>query len=106
MAIQNITSDEFKEMMSGNSAELEIIDIREPYEHERIRIKGSKLIPLSVISLKFKEIDWSKRVILVCASGVRSSRIAKMLSKAGKNVLNLEGGIYELKLKNCPCLES
>ena len=105
MAIQNITSNEFKEMLSENPGALEIIDIREPYEHERIRIKGSTLIPLSVIPLKVSEIDWNKKVVLVCASGARSSNIAQLLSSAGKNVLNLKGGIHELTRINCPCLE-
>lgn len=104
MAIQNITSNEFVEMLDENKESLEIIDIREPYEHERIHIKGSKLIPLSIISWKITEVDWTKKVILVCASGARSSHIASLLSRKGKNVLNLEGGIHNLNMLGCPCL--
>lgn len=105
MSIENISSNEFRKMLEKNPDSLEIIDVREPEEYAVVRIKGSKLIPLSIISIKVNEIDWSKEVVLVCKSGARSSHIAKILSNSGKNVLNLSGGIYELNLNDCPCLE-
>jgi len=105
MAIKNITGKEFKKMLDERPDSLEIIDVREPDEHKVIRIKGSKLIPLSTIPIRVNEIDWTKKVILVCKSGVRSSYIAKLLSSAGKDVHNLTGGIYELDINDCDCLE-
>lgn len=105
MAIQNITSNEFKTMLDESPDELEIIDVREPDEHAVVKIRNSKLIPLSTIPMRINEIDWSKKVVLACASGARSSHIAKLLSSAGKDVRNLTGGIYELDVNNCPCLE-
>lgn len=105
MAIQNITSYEFKIMLDKNPDELEIIDVREPDEYAALKIRNSKLIPLSTVPMRINEIDWSKRVVLVCKSGARSSHIAKLLSNAGKDIHNLTGGIYELDVNNCPCLE-
>ncbi|RJO60530.1 rhodanese-like domain-containing protein [candidate division WS5 bacterium] len=105
MAIKNITSNEFKEMLDENPEDLEIIDVREPDEYAAVRVHNSKLIPLSTIPMRINEIDWSKKVILVCKSGARSSHIAKLLSNAGKDVHNLTGGVYELDANNCPCLE-
>lgn len=105
MAIQNITSNEFKTMLDKNPGELEIIDVREPDEYATLKIRNSKLIPLSTIPMRINEIDWSKKVVLVCASGGRSSHIAKLLSSAGKDVHNLSGGVYKLDENNCPCLE-
>ncbi|MDO8507374.1 MAG: rhodanese-like domain-containing protein [bacterium] len=105
MAIKNISSNEFREMLAENPDSLEVVDVREQDEYAVVKIKGSKLIPLSMIPLKINEIDWSKKVVLVCKSGARSSHIAKLLSSAGKDVCNLVGGISELNSKNCPCLE-
>jgi len=105
MAIQNITGKELKEMLDTNPKDLEIVDVREPDEHAAVKIRNSKLIPLSTIPMRIDEIDWSKKVILVCKSGVRSSHIAKLLSSAGKDVHNLTGGIYELNINNFDCLE-
>lgn len=105
MTIKNITSHEFKKMLGENPDKLEIIDVRESDEHAVVKIRNSKLIPLSTIPISLDEIDWSKKVILVCKSGARSSHIAKLLSNAGKDVHNLTGGVYELDINNCPCLE-
>lgn len=105
MTIKNISSKEFRKILEEKPDELEIIDVREPDEHAAVKIRNSKLIPLSTIPIRIDEIDWSKKVILVCKSGARSSHIAKILSSASKDVHNLEGGIYELDVNNCPCLE-
>lgn len=105
MAIKNISSSEFKEMLDANPEELEVIDVREPEEHSFIKIRGSKLIPMATIPLKIDDINWNKEVVLVCRSGARSFGVAKLLSNTGKDVCNLVGGIHELKLNNCPCLE-
>jgi len=105
MAIKNIKGKELKEMLKNNPAELEIIDVREPDEHDLIKIKGSKLIPLNEISSRLREIDWNKKVILVCRSGSRSGYVAELLSQSGKDVANLYGGIFELNLDQCDCLE-
>lgn len=105
MAITNIDSNEFREMLDSNSDELEIIDVREPDEYALIKVRNSKLIPMSQIPFRANEIDWSKKVVLYCKSGARSANIAELLSRAGKNVLNLRGGIYGLNQLNCPCLE-
>jgi rhodanese-related sulfurtransferase len=105
MAIQNINGKELKKMLKDNPAELEIIDVREPDEHEMVKIKGSKLIPMNEIGARIGEIDWTKKVIVVCRSGSRSGYIAEALAAQGKEVTNLQGGIYELNLDQCDCLE-
>jgi rhodanese-related sulfurtransferase len=61
--VKNITFKEFRGMFKNNKDELEIIDVREKDEHELIRIKGSKLIPLDDIEARINEIDWSKIVV-------------------------------------------
>ena len=103
--MQNINGKQLKVMLKNNPEELEIIDVREQDEYDLIKIKGSKLIPLSEIGSRMNEIDWSKKVILVCRSGSRSGYIAQALAGIGKDTINLAGGIYELNLDRCDCLE-
>lgn len=105
MAIQNINGQELKKMLQENPAELEIVDVREPDEFDLIRIKGSKLIPLNEIGMHLGEIDWSKKVVLVCRSGSRSGYVAQILAQNGKDVTNLQHGIFELNLDQCDCLK-
>ena len=94
-----------KEMIGAAPGELEIVDVREKDEYDLIRIKNSKLIPLSEIGGRIAEIDWNKKVILVCRSGSRSNYVAQALAASGKETINLTGGIYELNLDRCDCLE-
>lgn len=105
MSIQNIKGSELKKMIEENPEELEIIDVREQDEYDLIKIKGSKLIPLSEVGARISEIDWAKKVVLVCRSGSRSGYVAQVLANAGKETINLAGGIYELNLDQCDCLE-
>lgn len=105
MAIVNINGKKLKEMIETTPVELEIVDVREKDEYDLIRIKNSKLIPLSEIGGRTAEIDWKKKVILVCRSGSRSSYVAQALAVSGKDTINLSGGIYELNLDKCDCLE-
>jgi rhodanese-related sulfurtransferase len=105
MAIKNIKGKELKEMIKNAPEKLEIIDVREQDEHDLIKIKNSKLIPLSEIGNRSSEIDWTKNVVFVCRSGARSGYVAQALAASGKETINLEGGIYELDLDKCDCLE-
>lgn len=105
MAIKNIKGKELKEMIKNAPNDLEIIDVREKDEYDLIKIKNSKLIPISEIGARIGEIDWIKKVVLVCRSGARSNYVAQILATNGKDTINLEGGIYELDLDKCDCLE-
>lgn len=105
MAVQNINGQELKKMLQENPTELEIVDVREPDEFDLIKIKGSKLIPLNEIGMHLGEIDWNKKVVLVCRSGSRSGYVAQILAQNGKDVTNLQHGIFELNLDQCDCLE-
>jgi len=105
MSIQNIKSQQLKEMLKNNPEDLEIIDVREQDEYDLVKIKGSKLIPLSEIGTRISEINWDKKVVLVCRSGSRSGYVAQALAGIGKETINLEGGIFELNLDQCDCLE-
>lgn len=103
--VQNIDGKKLKEMIDNESDQLEIIDVREKEEHDMIRIKNSKLIPMGEIGDRINEIDWDKNVVFVCRSGARSGYVAEMLAQNGKDAMNLSGGVYELNLDQCDCLE-
>ncbi len=105
MTVQNINGKKLKEMLRDEPGELEIVDVRESDEYDLIKIKGSKLIPLNEIGMRLSEIDWDKKVVLVCRSGSRSGYIARALEQAGKDLMNLQYGIFELNLDQCDCLE-
>jgi rhodanese-related sulfurtransferase len=102
--IKNISGKEFKELFEKKQGKLEIIDVREKDEFELIHIKGSKLLPVSVILENPDSVDWSKEVVFICRSGSRSGYVASMLGDQ-KQIMNLAHGIWELNMDQCDCLE-
>ena len=72
-----------------------VLDVRQPAEVAAGKIVNSKNIPLGDLDARVKDIEkWkSKPVIVVCASGNRSSSAVGVLKKHGfEKVFNLSGG--------------
>ncbi len=91
--LQELDAETTKAML--DSGEAILIDCREPAEHAREHIPGVPLIPMSTFDLdRLKNLASGKKVILHCASGIRSARIAEALHGAGvANVAHLKGGL-------------
>ena len=80
---------------------IQIIDIREKYEHEEGHI--SKLnIPMDEILESIEKIEKEKHVIIYCNSGKRGAAVVHILRKKYlmKNVSNLSGGYQAYIEKN------
>jgi adenylyltransferase/sulfurtransferase len=74
--------------------DLEIIDVREPFEWELGHIPGARLVPLGRIADEIPRLDKRRETILYCKVGVRSRFAAEQLADAGlADVRNLTGGI-------------
>jgi adenylyltransferase/sulfurtransferase len=74
--------------------EVELIDVREVYEHEEDNI-GGILVPLSSLMDHLSDIPKDKPVIMYCKKGIRSMiAIQRLSEKPGyNNLINLKGGI-------------
>ena len=53
--------------------EIQLIDVREPYEHEAGRIAGDRLIVLTELAAQAESIDRDRPVVFYCRSGSRSA---------------------------------
>lgn len=74
--------------------DVQLIDVREPIEHQMAHIAGCRLIPMGEIPARYAEIDRSRPAIVVCRSGGRSARVVQYLRAVGyDNVYNLAGGM-------------
>lgn len=88
----NISTDDLKGMLKDKSKQF--IDVRTPAEYKGRHIKEFKNIPLNSLPSKVSSLDKSKEVVLICQSGMRSSKAAKTLKRAGfENVVNVRGGM-------------
>ena len=71
-----------------------LLDVREPWEYEKVRLEQSKHIPLREIPARFGEIDAGADVVVICHHGGRSIQAAMFLDKQGyTRVRNLAGGV-------------
>jgi sulfur-carrier protein adenylyltransferase/sulfurtransferase len=92
-AIREIQPSQLAERLDGGE-DLEIIDVREPYEWQLGHLPGARLVPLDRIAAEIPRLDKRKETILYCKVGVRSMYAAQQLADAGvSDVRNLAGGI-------------
>jgi adenylyltransferase/sulfurtransferase len=90
--IPQITVKELKRRIDAGE-DLQLIDVREPYEYQIAQI-GGKLIPQNDVPQRLAEIDRDREVVVHCKSGGRSQRIAEFLKQSGyPRVTNVAGGI-------------
>lgn len=74
--------------------QLQIVDVREPYEWEAGRIDGAIHIPQGELPQRLGEIDRDRLVLTVCRSGGRSADAADLLTARGYRAVSLEGGMH------------
>ena len=87
--LKETTSEELLSKLS----KVQIIDIREPYEHEEGHIEGSINIPMDDFLGKLDELSRTKQIVIYCNTGRRSKPVVYMLKKLHNiSAYNLEGG--------------
>ncbi|WP_131783079.1 rhodanese-like domain-containing protein [Legionella gresilensis] len=93
MTIKNVDAKTVKQWLEEDKAVL--LDVREPAEHATKKIAGAHLFPLSQIETgQLPNID-SKKLVLHCQAGKRSTTACQklMLKHPEVDIYNLEGGI-------------
>ena len=74
------------------------LDVRLPSEFENQHLDGAINIPLYFIRLKISTLDKSKKYVVCCDTGRRSSAGAYILSERGYHAYVLQGGINSGKV--------
>jgi adenylyltransferase/sulfurtransferase len=92
--MEEISATELKQRLDAGD-DLQIIDVREPNEHEIARLPDTTLIPLGQIADRMNEIDARRETIVHCKLGGRSAKAIDALRSAGfkGRLINLTGGI-------------
>jgi len=94
--VQEISAREIERLITGGKAVL--IDVRERDEHERERIAGAMLMPLSTFDPEnvLSKVGSGKTIVIHCRGGVRGAEATRKLcacAEAGTTILNMTGGI-------------
>lgn len=94
--MKHLTYSELQEWQAANKP-FQLIDVREPDEHEMYNI-GGQLIPLQSILKKTDLLDFSHPIIIYCQRGIRSQLAIQRLSIRFPNAqfYNLSQGIKHL----------
>ena len=80
-----------------------LVDVRSEGEWRGGRASNAIHIPLNELGQRMNRIPKGKPVVLLCASGMRSSMAATMLAKAGyASVYNFSGGMGSWYAANLP----
>src|SRR3954451_11563247 len=73
--------------------ELQVIDVREPYEREAGHIAGTHHIELTKLSEQAGSLDSSRPVVFYCRVGSRSTMAAQALRASGFEAYSMDGGL-------------
>ena len=94
--VPTVSVRELKQKLDAGE-NFELLDVREPFEHEIARIDRARLIPLGELPDRLNELDRDRLTIVHCHSGQRSAQAVRLLRDSGfANAFNLEGGIAKL----------
>lgn len=94
---KNISVTALAQLIKEHAA-IQLIDVREEYEHHEFNI-GGLLLPLGSITQNIHLIEKGKPVIVYCRIGVRSQIAIQRLEQKYpfSNLINLEGGMESWK---------
>ncbi len=89
----DINGEQLQEMLAKGQ-NVTVVDVRNPVEYDHGHIPQAVLKPLSEIGQWIEEFSPTEQLVLVCASGSRSSTAASELNRHGfTRVYNLRGGM-------------
>lgn len=90
--INNLSTEELKEMLQHTNKQF--IDVRTPGEFRHHHIKEFTNLPLQQLKNQLNHLNPEKDTIVICQSGMRSFRAAKILKKAGfQHIYNIKSGM-------------
>jgi rhodanese-related sulfurtransferase len=81
---------------------IQLIDVRERYEHEAGRIAGGRLIELNELAVAAETIDRDRPVVFYCRSGSRSAMATEAFRGAGYDAHNMAGGLQDWAAEGLP----
>ena len=89
-----VTVHDLKQALDNPQLGIQVLDVREPNEYQIARINGARLVPLSTLAQRFKELDPKQPYYVHCHAGVRSLKALQFLREQGfKNLKSVKGGI-------------
>lgn len=90
---RDLTPREVADLLAAE--DIQLIDVRQPHEHEAGRIAGGRHIELSQLAASADTLDRDRTVVFYCRSGGRSAMATEAFRNAGFDAHNMTGGLLE-----------
>jgi rhodanese-related sulfurtransferase len=97
---RELTSHRLAKLLERDA--IQLIDVREPHEHEAGRIAGDRHITLTQLAEQAPSIDRDRPVVFYCRSGARSAMATEAFNTAGFDAYNLAGGLLDWHAAGLP----
>jgi rhodanese-related sulfurtransferase len=94
------TPQQVAELLAQNA--IQLIDVRQPHEHDAGRIPGDRLVELAELATQANTLDREKPIVFYCRSGSRSAMATEAFRAAGFNAHNMAGGLLEWEAADLP----
>jgi rhodanese-related sulfurtransferase len=88
-----VTAAEAKALLDSNVNAPLLIDVRQPDEFRTGHAPDARLIPLGDLNKRMSELPKDRQILVICASGSRSSMATHQLVAAGYDAVNVRGGM-------------
>jgi rhodanese-related sulfurtransferase len=94
------TPQEVAELLE--QGDVQLIDVRQAYEHEAGRIAGDRHIELAQLASEVETLDRDRPVVFYCHSGARSAMATEAFRGAGFDAHNMLGGLVDWEAAGLP----
>ena len=84
------------------AGEIQLVDVREPYERAAGHIEGSAHIELGRLAAEADRLDPSRPVVFYCRVGARSDMAARAFRRAGFEAHSMAGGLSSWDAQGLP----
>jgi rhodanese-related sulfurtransferase len=82
--------------------QIQLIDVRQPHEHEAGRISGDRLVELGQLAAQAQALDREKPIVFYCKTGARSAMATDAFRSAGFDAHNMAGGLTDWHARGLP----
>ncbi len=82
--------------------EVDLVDVRAPYEHEAGRIAGARHVELAKLTEEARSFDSERPIVFYCRVGGRSAVASQAFRASGFQAFNMTGGLLAWDAQGLP----
>lgn len=97
---EDVSPEEARRLLDEGA--IDLIDVREPYEHEAGRIEGAIHVEIPNLTAAAAQLDQERPIVFYCRSGARSAMTTQAFRASGFQAFNLTGGLLAWVDKGLP----